>query len=166
MFIFLPDSPVTARGLTLREKRIAVDRIRENQTGVENKHLKPYQILEAFMDYKLYMFFILGVVCEWLHEAISQTLLTEFDRQHSQWRDFKFWHYHYPRVRVFNIGDNADAGMLCPTAQRCLTRFTHYTARKLDSLRCSNRSFDPSMRVHERPFRKSPLRIRSNLSHS
>jgi len=76
MFIFLPDSPVTARGLTLREKRIAVDRIRENQTGVENKHLKPYQILEAFMDYKLYMFFILGVVCEWLHEAISQTLLT------------------------------------------------------------------------------------------
>jgi hypothetical protein len=37
--------------------------LRENQTGVENKHLKPYQILEAFMDYKLYMFFILGVVC-------------------------------------------------------------------------------------------------------
>lgn len=64
MFIFLPDSPVSARGLSKREKRIAVDRIRENQTGVENKHLKPYQILEAFMDYKLYMFFTLGVVCE------------------------------------------------------------------------------------------------------
>jgi len=63
MFIFLPDSPVTARGLTKRERRIAVDRIRGNQTGVENKHMKPYQILEAFMDYKLYMFFILGVVC-------------------------------------------------------------------------------------------------------
>ena len=63
MFIFLPDSPVTARGLTQRERRIAVERIRENQTGVENKHLKPYQILEAFKDYKLYMFFILGVVC-------------------------------------------------------------------------------------------------------
>lgn len=64
MFIFLPDSPVNAPGLTKRERRIAVDRIRENQTGVENKHLKPYQILEAFKDYKLYMFFILGVVCK------------------------------------------------------------------------------------------------------
>lgn len=64
MFIFLPDSPVNAPGLTKRERRIAVDRIRENQTGVENKHLKPYQIIEAFTDYKLYMFFILGVVCK------------------------------------------------------------------------------------------------------
>lgn len=66
MFIFLPDSPVTAKGLSKRERRMAVERIRENQTGVENKHLKPYQILEAFMDYKLYMFFILGMVCMWL----------------------------------------------------------------------------------------------------
>lgn len=35
--IFLPDSPVTAKGLSLRERRIAVERLRENQTGVENK---------------------------------------------------------------------------------------------------------------------------------
>lgn len=65
MFIFLPDSPVSAPGLTPRERRIAVERLRENQTGVENKHLKPYQVLEAFMDYKLYIFFMLGCVCEY-----------------------------------------------------------------------------------------------------
>lgn len=64
MFIFLPDSPVTAKGLSLAERRIAVERLRENQTGVENKHIKTYQIWEAFSDYKLYMFFFLGVVCE------------------------------------------------------------------------------------------------------
>jgi hypothetical protein len=62
MFIMLPDSPVTAKGLSTREKRIAVERLRSNQTGVENKHLKPYQVKEAFMDYKLYLFFFLGVV--------------------------------------------------------------------------------------------------------
>lgn len=62
MFIFLPDSPVSAPGLTKRQRRLAVERIRENQTGVENKHLKPYQIKEAFLDYKLYLFFILGTV--------------------------------------------------------------------------------------------------------
>lgn len=74
MFIFLPDSPVNAPGLTKRERRIAVDRIRENQTGVENKHLKPYQIVEAFKDYKLYMFFILGVVCT-LKRLVSNFLV-------------------------------------------------------------------------------------------
>ncbi|CAO1599916.1 hypothetical protein XANCAGTX0491_003623 [Xanthoria calcicola] len=62
MFIMLPDSPVTAKLLTPRERRMAVERLRENQTGVENKHLKGYQVREAFMDYKLYLFFILGVV--------------------------------------------------------------------------------------------------------
>ena len=62
MFIFLPDSPVTAKGLSLKEKRIAVERLRGNQTGVENKHFKPYQIKEAVLDYKLYLFFFLGVV--------------------------------------------------------------------------------------------------------
>ena len=62
MIIFLPDSPVTAKGLTLREKKIAVERLRGNQTGVENKHLKGYQVKEAFLDPKLYLFYLLGVV--------------------------------------------------------------------------------------------------------
>ncbi|KAL8943398.1 MAG: hypothetical protein Q9216_001107 [Gyalolechia sp. 2 TL-2023] len=62
MFIMLPDSPVTAKLLTVKQRRMTIERLRENQTGVENKHLKGYQVKEAFMDYKLYFFFILGVV--------------------------------------------------------------------------------------------------------
>jgi len=62
MFIFLPDSPVTAKGLSMHEKRIAVERLRDNQTGVENKHLKAYQLREVFLDYKTYLFYVLGVV--------------------------------------------------------------------------------------------------------
>lgn len=80
MLIFLPDSPVSAKGLSHREKRIAVERLKGNQTGVENKHLKGYQVREAFLDVKvwcqffqrlvqsksdgmqLYLFFLLGVV--------------------------------------------------------------------------------------------------------
>ncbi|KAH0848173.1 putative transporter [Fonsecaea pedrosoi] len=63
--IFMPDSPVTAKFLNDREKRIAVERLMSNQTGVECKILKackPYQIWEAFTDIKLYLFFMLGVV--------------------------------------------------------------------------------------------------------
>lgn len=73
MYIFLPDSPVKAPGLSPRERRIAVERLRENQTGIENKHLKPKQVLEAFMDYKMYFFFLLGIVCTSLSQPIRVT---------------------------------------------------------------------------------------------
>lgn len=69
--IFLPDSPVTAKGLTEREKRIAVERLRDNQTGIENKHLKWYQVREAFTDYKTYLFFLLGCVCNSPNGVVS-----------------------------------------------------------------------------------------------
>ncbi|KAK4944029.1 hypothetical protein LTR10_016550 [Elasticomyces elasticus] len=59
---FMPDSPVTAKFLNDRERRIAVERLKSNQTGIANKHLKPYQVIEAFSDIKLYLFFFLGVV--------------------------------------------------------------------------------------------------------
>lgn len=71
MFIFLPDSPVTAKGLTQHEKRIAVERLREDQTGIENKQFKWYQVREAFLDPKLYLFFVLGCVCNVPNGGIS-----------------------------------------------------------------------------------------------
>lgn len=67
----MPDSPVTAKFLTRREKRIAIERLKTNQTGIENKHLKPYQVKEAFMDIKLYLFFALGCVCNIPNGGIS-----------------------------------------------------------------------------------------------
>ena len=71
MFIFLPDSPVTAKGLSREQKRMAVQRLRGNQTGIENKHLKWYQVKEAFLDIKLYLFFVLGMVCNVPNGGIS-----------------------------------------------------------------------------------------------
>lgn len=60
MIIFLPDSPVTAPRLSDREKRLAVERLRDNQTGIENRNFKPRQVLEAFLDWKVWTFFLLG----------------------------------------------------------------------------------------------------------
>lgn len=71
MFLLLPDSPVSAPLLRQRQRRMAVERLRENQTGVENKHLKLYQVKEAFLDYKMYFFFLLGVVCNIPNGGIS-----------------------------------------------------------------------------------------------
>ncbi|KAK5165691.1 uncharacterized protein LTR77_008614 [Saxophila tyrrhenica] len=49
VFFILPDNPMKSR-LTHEEKVWAVQRLRENQTGIENKHFKPAQVLECFLD--------------------------------------------------------------------------------------------------------------------
>ncbi|EIN05062.1 MFS general substrate transporter [Punctularia strigosozonata HHB-11173 SS5] len=54
-FLF-PDSPTNAWFLTPHERAIAVARIKENQTGVENKHFKKEQMIEAFTDPKTWLF--------------------------------------------------------------------------------------------------------------
>ncbi|KAI9647906.1 hypothetical protein NHQ30_004295 [Ciborinia camelliae] len=71
LWIFLPDSPVTATVLSIEEKRMAVERLRENQTGVENKMFKWVQVKEWAMDYKTYMFFLIGLVANIPNGGIS-----------------------------------------------------------------------------------------------
>ncbi|THH07930.1 hypothetical protein EW146_g9157 [Bondarzewia mesenterica] len=55
-FFFFPDSPTSAWFLTPDERAKAVLRIKENQTGVENKHFKWDQMIEAFTDPKTWLF--------------------------------------------------------------------------------------------------------------
>ncbi|KAG6334445.1 hypothetical protein ID866_4646 [Astraeus odoratus] len=54
-FLF-PDSPTSAWFLTPDERAKAVQRIKENQTGVENKHFKMEQFYEAIRDPKTWLF--------------------------------------------------------------------------------------------------------------
>ncbi|KAH9897315.1 putative allantoate permease [Xylariomycetidae sp. FL2044] len=60
--IFLPDSPVRAKFMNEREKAIVVDRLREDQTGVENKTFKREQAIEALLDPKTWLMFLFNVV--------------------------------------------------------------------------------------------------------
>ncbi|KAG6909275.1 hypothetical protein DXG01_001219 [Tephrocybe rancida] len=54
-FLF-PDSPTSAWFLTRKERAIAVQRIKVNQTGVENKTFKKEQMYEALRDPKTWLF--------------------------------------------------------------------------------------------------------------
>lgn len=61
MFFILPDSPADASWLSDREKVVAIERLRDEKLGIENKHWKWGQALEAVMDWKnwiLWFFFI------------------------------------------------------------------------------------------------------------
>ncbi|KAI8307940.1 putative transporter [Colletotrichum sp. SAR11_240] len=60
--VFLPDNPITSKTLSQREKKIVIERLRQNQTGVENKTFKLYQVREAFTDFKLYFFFMIALL--------------------------------------------------------------------------------------------------------
>ncbi|KAJ3902634.1 MFS general substrate transporter [Lentinula edodes] len=61
-WLFFPDSPTNAWFLTPKERVLAVNRIKSNQTGVENKHFKKEQMIEVFLEPKTWLFFIFSIV--------------------------------------------------------------------------------------------------------
>jgi hypothetical protein len=62
VFLLLPDNPTNARWLSVAERKLAVERLRANQTGIESKRWKPRQALEALTDVKILVFFLMGCV--------------------------------------------------------------------------------------------------------
>lgn len=60
-FLF-PDSPTNAWFLTPDERAKAVQRIKSNQTGVENKHFKIEQFREALCDPKTWLFALFSAI--------------------------------------------------------------------------------------------------------
>ena len=53
--VWLPDSPVHARTLTKEERIAALERVRDDQGGTENKRLKKDQIVEALTDIRTWL---------------------------------------------------------------------------------------------------------------
>ncbi|RDW90915.1 hypothetical protein BP5796_02080 [Coleophoma crateriformis] len=62
LFFLLPNSPVTFWGFNHDEKLIMIARLRKNQTGIEQRHINWGQIKEAYLDYKTWLFTLLGFV--------------------------------------------------------------------------------------------------------
>lgn len=69
-YILLPDSPMASR-LTKDEKYHAIERVRENQTGIENRVFKKYQCIEALMDPQNWLFALMFAAIQISAGAIS-----------------------------------------------------------------------------------------------
>ncbi|KAK6002448.1 hypothetical protein QM012_002086 [Aureobasidium pullulans] len=69
--LLLPNSPTTFRGFSRDEKLIMIARMRRNQTGVEQKRINWGQIREAYLDYKTWLFTLLGFVSNIPNGGIS-----------------------------------------------------------------------------------------------
>lgn len=61
LWLFLAVSPTEATWLTLEEKTIALERVRNNKTGTEVWAFDKRQLREAFTDIRLYLVFMLMV---------------------------------------------------------------------------------------------------------
>ncbi|OCH93600.1 MFS general substrate transporter [Obba rivulosa] len=59
---WLPDSPVHARILTKEERIAALERVRDDQGGTENKKLKKDQILEALLDIRTWLIVLITLM--------------------------------------------------------------------------------------------------------
>ena len=48
--LYLPDSPMRAKCFSEEDKKLMVERVRSNQTGLQNRRYRPEQVKEAFLD--------------------------------------------------------------------------------------------------------------------
>lgn len=55
LFVFLPDSPVQCWYFSDREKFVCLERVKDNNTGIEDKTIKWYQVRECLLDPKTWL---------------------------------------------------------------------------------------------------------------
>ncbi|KIW04987.1 hypothetical protein, variant [Verruconis gallopava] len=59
--LVLPDSPTKAKCYSKEQKRLMVERVRANETGIQNKKYKKYQALEAITDPVVWCYVMLQI---------------------------------------------------------------------------------------------------------
>ncbi|GMF05435.1 unnamed protein product [[Candida] boidinii] len=75
IFLWLcPDTPKNARFLTETEKIIAVQRVSENMMGVKNKKYKQHQLKEGLLDYKTWLYSLIGLATGVINGGCSNFL--------------------------------------------------------------------------------------------
>lgn len=78
--IFLPDNPMSAKFFTREEKLFAIERLRENKTGIENKTFKLSQAIECLRDVHTWYFVVIMISANVSNGAISSFQATIIKR--------------------------------------------------------------------------------------
>lgn len=71
VIIFLPDNPMNARFLSPAEKSVAIERLRVNKTGIENKTFKPSQMWECIRDPHMWLLSLITISSNVTNGAVS-----------------------------------------------------------------------------------------------
>lgn len=71
ILFFLPPDPIRARGFNDRERYIAVARMKENNSGVRNKHFKVAQLWESLYDVRFWLIFSIAFLMMFANGPVS-----------------------------------------------------------------------------------------------
>lgn len=71
VMLVVPDNPMTCKFLTHDEKVWAVERLRENKTGIENKRFKAYQVWECVRDPQTWLISLITIATDVPNGAVS-----------------------------------------------------------------------------------------------
>ena len=71
IFGFCPDNPTKILGFSREDKLMLIARVKDNQTGIENKTLKWDQVREAVLDVKTWIYFLIAFVSNAPNGVIS-----------------------------------------------------------------------------------------------
>ncbi|KAK9434611.1 allantoin permease [Metarhizium brunneum] len=67
----LPSSPMTATFLSHQERVWAIERLRENRTGIQNKHFKLHQVFECFRDPQVLLICLINILSNIPNGSVS-----------------------------------------------------------------------------------------------
>jgi len=70
VIFWMPDSPMRAKCFSEQDKKLMIERVRSNQTGLQNKTFRSYQIREAFLDPQLYCYMLIAVSPQSTHPLL------------------------------------------------------------------------------------------------
>lgn len=71
LYFVLPPDPIRAKGFDERQRYIMVARLRTNNSGVRNTHIKVDQIKELLLDVKFWLMFWIALLCMIANGPIS-----------------------------------------------------------------------------------------------
>lgn len=63
VWLYFPDTPIKDKFLNERERTIAIERLRDNRTGIRNTEFKKEQLKEALLDIKVWYGFVYAIAC-------------------------------------------------------------------------------------------------------
>lgn len=61
VLFWLPDSPMRAKCFSEEDKKLMIERVRSNQTGLQNKTFRAYQLKEALTDPQTYCYMLIQI---------------------------------------------------------------------------------------------------------
>lgn len=121
LFYLMPDQPLTARFLGPKERKMAVARVSENMTTMENDKFKLYQVIEGLTDLKMWLLFLIMI-----SSSMANGLATASETQINPRSDLTLTNTPVPISHCSRHGLLDSQNLPCSDDHHCLPGYIRY----------------------------------------